>query len=54
MPTTVDTTAITREKVAELLAEPPQRCWAACAAIWARVFVLLMHSAGPPPSSSTG
>jgi hypothetical protein len=43
MPTTVDTTAITREKVAELLAGPPQRSWAACAAIWARVFVL----AGP-------
>jgi hypothetical protein len=39
MPITVDTTAITREKVVELLTGPPQRSWAACAAIWARVFV---------------
>ena len=43
MLTSVDKKAITSEKADELLAAPPERSWAACAAIWSRVFVL----AGP-------
>jgi hypothetical protein len=41
--TSVDKKAITSEKADELLAALPERSWAACAAIWSRVFVL----AGP-------
>jgi hypothetical protein len=41
--TSVDIRAIADEKAAELLAGPPNLSWAACAAIWSRVFVL----AGP-------
>jgi hypothetical protein len=38
--TSVDIKAVASEKLAELLAEASARSWAACAAIWSRVFVL--------------
>ena len=38
--TSTDLKVMADEKLAELLAGPPGRAWAACAAIWARVFVL--------------
>lgn len=38
--TSTDLKVMTDDKLAELLAEPSGRGWAACAAIWARIFVL--------------
>jgi hypothetical protein len=38
--TSTDLKVMADEKFAELMAGPPGRAWAACAAIWARVFVL--------------